>query len=119
VGEGRGGVGQLFRLKRERAFISVNPFDLSNDLPTLASQKFDVPAGSQFKLEIDFGLGGCERVAVDSQTLADLSDPTINAAYLPEDYIGAFGLYCAGSGAPGAVQLGPSWFDNVVFFPAE
>ena len=122
VGEGPGGVEELFRVRRERAFIGVNPISLQRDLtPTPTSQVFDPPAGSQLQLAITFGLGGCERVMINGQPLADLSSAALNGKYLREDYVGTFGLYCAGggSGAQGGGPSGPTWFGNVVFTSAE
>jgi eukaryotic-like serine/threonine-protein kinase len=112
------GVQQRFRLMRQRAFIGVDAIQLHHDLDpimTVATEEFARPAGSQIRIEITFGKSGCEGVRVNDQPLAELSAAALNANYLPEDYRGAFGLYCA----PGGVQPGPTWFGNVVFTPAE
>jgi eukaryotic-like serine/threonine-protein kinase len=122
-GTGAGAVQELFQIRRQRAFIKVNPYDFSQDPATIMSppENFPPPAGSQITIEIAFSRTGCERVRVNGTALDDLTTATVNAKYRAEDYLGSFGLYCTAAevDAVGGDRLGPTWFGNVVFAPAE
>ncbi len=122
-GTGDGAVDELFRLRRKRAVIRVNPVGISEDLETIVrpADEFPAPAGSQITIEITFSRAGCELVRVNGVALENLSAADVNAKYQPEDYLGAFGLYCkpAEENAVGGNRLGPTWFGNIVFAPAE
>jgi hypothetical protein len=122
-GMGAGAVDEQFRLWRKRAVIKVNPVDIGMDLETIVrpAEIFSAPAGSQIIIEITFSRAGCELVRVNGLALDNLSAADVNASYLPEDYLGVFGLYCkpAEVNAVGGNRLGPTWFGNVVFAPAE
>jgi hypothetical protein len=114
-------VEELFRLQRQRAYLKVNPVDVSRDLDTIVTEKFPPPAGSQITMELTFSRASCERVRVNGNTLGELTAAKVNEKYLPEDFVGTFGLYCKAAevDAVGGNRLGPIWFSNVVFAPAE
>ena len=115
-GQGAGSVKELFRLTRQRAILGINPTQLHDDAGTMRTQPFAAPRGSQLHLEITFGKTGCEQVRVSGEPLGDLAAGDLNGQYLPEDYRGSFGLYCAGAGAG---QRGQTWFGNLEFTPSE
>ncbi len=116
MGTGPRSVPELFRFRRERAWLPVSEHPYTrHDIGTARSVDFPSPGVGPIRFEIEFGPAVCRRVTANGVLLPELSAPALNAEYRPEDYLGPFGLYCL----PGENPPSTMWFGNLVFTPAE
>jgi len=106
----------LFRLMRQRAFLPVSEeVQLRYDLDNVRTEVFPPPGKRPIEIAIAFGERSCRRVTANGRVLTELSAPSLNEKYYPEDYCGPFGLYCC----PDSNLAGATWFGNLEFTPAE